>query len=95
MMYRATHIYLLMSTLINLMAGNYLLHVKQFSFLNLKRFASLLILVTPVLFFIAFIYEPVSYLIERPISFWAVIFLVSGVMLHALLNIKWLKQNAI
>lgn len=95
MMYRATHIYILMSALINLMAGNYLLQATQFSFLILRKLASLLILVTPILFFIAFIYEPARYLIERPVSFWAVVFLVAGVILHSFLNIKWLNKSAI
>jgi hypothetical protein len=95
MMYRATHIYILMSALINIMTGNYLLQRKDFNFLILSKFASVLILVTPILFFVAFIYEPAEYLIERPVSFWGVIFLLIGVMLHALLNVKWLNKNAL
>ena len=94
MMYRATHIYILMSALINLMTGNYLLQIKPLSFLLLRQLASLLILVAPILFFMAFLSEPPEYLVERPISFWAVVFLVVGVMLHALLNVKWLNRNA-
>jgi len=95
MMYRATHMYILMSALINLMTGSYLLHTKQITFLVVRKISSLLILVTPILFFIAFVYEPPKYLVERPVSFWAVVFLVTGVMLHALLNRKWLNRNAI
>jgi len=95
MMYRATHIYILMSALVNLMTGSYLCNVKKPSFLNLKRLASLLILVTPVLFFIAFMFEPPDYLIDRPITFWGVVFLFIGVMLHTLLNIKWLNKDDI
>ena len=95
MMYRATHIYILMSALINLMAGSYLLNLKSTNFQSLRKISSLLILVTPILFFIAFIYEPAGYLIERPISFWGVVLLVAGVILHSLLNIKWLNKNAI
>ena len=95
MMYRATHIYILMSALINLMAGSYLVNLKSTNFQSLRKISSLLILVTPILFFIAFIYEPADYLIERPISFWGVVFLVAGVLLHSLLNIKWFNKNAI
>lgn len=83
-----------MSALINLMTGNYLLQIKPLSFLLLRQLASLLILVAPILFFMAFLSEPPEYLVERPISFWAVVFLVVGVMLHALLNVKWLNRNA-
>jgi hypothetical protein len=95
MMYRATHIYILMSALINLMAGNYLIQSTPASFLVLRKLASLLVLVTPILFFIGFIYEPAEYLIERPVSYWGVVFLVAGAMLHTLLNIKWLNRNTI
>ena len=95
MMYRATHIYILMSALINLMAGNYLVQSTKFSFLILTKFASSLILVTPIMFSIAFMYEPAEYLVNRPISFWAVVFLVVGVLLYTLFNIKWLNKNAV
>lgn len=88
MMFRSTHIYLLMSALINLMTGNYLLHAKQTSYSMLTKLASLLIVITPVLFFAAFFIEPQGYAIERPVSFWGVVFLVAGVLLHALLNVK-------
>jgi len=94
-MYRATHIYILMSALTNLMAGSYLLQLTQSTFVKLRKFASLLILVTPVLFFVAFIYEPADYLIERPVSFWGVVFLVGGVIIHTLLNMKWINKNVI
>jgi hypothetical protein len=95
MMYRATHIYILMSALINLMAGNYLVQTTKFSFLILTKFASSLILVTPIMFSIAFMYEPAEYLVNRSISFWAVVFLVVGVLFYTLFNIKWLNKNAL
>lgn len=93
MMYRATHIYILMSALMNLMAGCYLFYAKHESFIFLRKVSSVLILITPILFFIAFIFEPPDYLIDRPISFWAVIFMVAGVTLHAMLNLKFLHRN--
>jgi hypothetical protein len=95
MMFRSTHIYILMSALINLMAGNYLTASLNTSFLPLKKLASLLILASPILFFFGFIYEPPEYLIERPFSYWGVISLFVGVLLHTILNIKWLKKNSI
>jgi hypothetical protein len=95
MMYRATHIYILMSALLNLITGSYLLQSDNLNFLILKKMASLLILLAPVLFFFAFIFEPPEYLVERPISYWGVVFLLVGVMLHALLNIKWLNKDTV
>jgi hypothetical protein len=95
MMFRATHIYILLASLVNLMAGNYLLSKFECRFLQLRRLASSLIIVAPFLFFIAFVIEPPSYLIERPISFWGVVALVAGVILHSILNLKWLHKNAI
>lgn len=95
MMFRATHIYILMSALVNLMTGNYLRNNSVKSFVKFRRLASSLILVAPFLFFVAFIVEPPSYLIERPISFWGVVALLAGVLLHSLLNLKWLTKNAI
>ena len=94
MMYRATHIYILMSSLVNLMAGNYLLNSTQSKFLILKKYSSSLIMLAPVLFLVAFIYEPADYLIERPVSFWGVVVLVGGVIVHSLLNMKWFNKNA-
>jgi len=61
MMYRSSHIYILMSSLINLMVANYLLFFAKNSFLKLRSFASMLILVAPILLVIAFIYEPPGY----------------------------------
>jgi len=85
---------ILMSALTNLMAGSYLLQTSKLSFLTLTKLASLLIMVTPILFFIAFVYEPADYLIERPMTFWAVIVLVAGLALHTLPNIGWLNKNS-
>ena len=93
MMYRATHIYILMSALVNLMTGSYLLNNHNSSFQSLRKIASILILATPPLFFTAFVYEPNEYLIDRPFAFWGVLFLLIGVMLHTLLNIKWLTKK--
>ena len=55
MMFRATHIYILMSALVNLMTGNYLRNNSVKSFVKFRRLASSLILVAPFLFFVAFI----------------------------------------
>ena len=91
MMFRATHIYLLMSALLNLMAGNGLRSHPVRHVVQLQKLASLLILIAPFLFFAAFIIEPPSYMLERPISFWGVVALLSGVLLHSALNANGVK----
>lgn len=80
MMYRSTHIYILMSALINLTV--FLVYHAKISFYSNKisGFSSVLLLISPVLMFIGFVVEPPQYLIERPVSFWGVIFLVVGVL---------------
>ena len=93
MMYRSMHIYILMLSLINLMAANYLSFEKCENKRVIKIAASSLILVAPFLFFIGFIFEPPSYLIVRPYSFWGVIALLVGVMVHSVLNFKKIKQK--
>ncbi len=84
MMYRASHIYLLMSALMNLMAANR--HDggrSQSCFPRLANVASILLLITPFLFVAAFVTEPASYAVERPITFWAVVMLFAAVVLRA------------
>lgn len=93
MMYRATHIYILMSALLNLITGSYLLNLKNPNFVKIRVVASGLIYITPVLFSIAYIYEPPAYLIDRPITFWTVLCLFSGVMLHSLLSLNWFSKK--
>ena len=93
MMFRATHIYILMSVLVNLMTGHYLKARSVETIGKAHWWASFLILITPALFVLAFAIEPISYLIDRPISFWAVIILFSGVVIHTLLETKLIKSR--
>lgn len=86
MMYRATHIYLLMSSLINLAIANYSVGKQGFYCNWLRRVASVSIIIAPAVFFIAFIVEPKSYLVDRPFSFWGVLLLLVGVLLHTVIN---------
>lgn len=94
MMYRATHIYILMSALLNLMTGNYLRSHSVKNLIWLRSIASLLILLAPFLLIIAFVIEPPSYLIDRPVSYWGVVILFVGVLVHSLLNLKWFQPKA-
>lgn len=88
MMFRSTHIYILMSALMNFMAGNYIVSLNKRNFSKIRALASALILISPILFLCAFFYEPPDYLIDRPISFWGVVSLLVGVLIHTILNFK-------
>ncbi len=88
MMYRATHIYLLMSALLNLMASaQYGVLISQSKLTKLRVIASLAILLAPVLLLIAFFVEPSSYRKDRPFSFIAIVILFAGTFIHS--SITW------
>lgn len=93
MMYRATHIYLLMSSLINLMSANFISRVAADLHPRLSGIASLLIVISSALLAAAFFIEPQDYLIDRPITFWAVVFLLAGVLVHTILNTLMLRSK--
>ncbi len=94
MMYRSTHIYLLMSSLINIALGSYFVPANSGVRMYGQVLASILLLVSPVLMLLAFVVEPAQMAIERPYSFWGVLFLVIGVNLHMLLRLGT-RQSAI
>lgn len=87
MMYRATHIYILMASLVNLMAANCNQHASSRPLLLFRVFASGLVLISPLLMTVAFWFEPPAYLIDRPISFWGVLTLLLGVLTHSAINV--------
>ena len=90
-LYRANHIYLLLAALINLVLGIYLIqHVKN-DRKYLQWFASILIVISPVLLLYGFFYESTSTELERPATFWGVVLMLSGVLLNVLAKIgeRW------
>ena len=94
MMYRATHIYILFAASVNLlMTGN----LKTYNnwLRNAQMLSSILVLLAPLLIFGGFMTEPQSYLVERPATFWGIVFLFSGVFLRFLLNLSWTKNYAL
>jgi hypothetical protein len=93
MMYRATHIYILMSSLINLAIANYSAGQQGLYCNWLRRVASVSIIIAPAVFFVGFIVEPQSYLVERPFSFWGVLLLLVGVLLHTAINWRAFTKN--
>ena len=91
MMYRATHIYILFAALVNLLVGQAIGEQEHRS-KYLQWLASALLILTPFMLTAAFFIEPSGYLIERPISFFAVIFLFAGSLLTSLLNVPLVRR---
>ena len=93
MMYRATHIYILMASLMNLAIAMVLIHRKQIDWLWARRAASALVLLTPGLFLAGFFLESPEFNLERPFTFWGVVLLFAGTAIYVLLDVKLIIKN--
>ena len=94
MMFRSTHIYLLMAALINISAANNIAAINVSFLRYCNFFASLLLLTAPVILFAAFIVEPAGYLIDRPLTIYGIWFMLIGVVVGNLLKSQWLSRIA-
>ena len=86
MMFRASHIYLLLAALLNIVVANQSLPQLRQSLHIVWTLASLLLVAAPMLFCIGFFYESPSYNIGRPFTVWAVWGMLVGVLLQSLLR---------
>lgn len=88
MMFRGSHIYILLVGLLNVALGSYL----TFSSENWKKIVqligSMLVLVATGMLIYAFFHEPFLTGIHRPVTFKAVIMLLIGVIAHLTGSIK-------
>ena len=82
MLYRSTHIYLLLSASINVMTGLYLRRAESTSRRLLQGLGSVALLVGPPLFLAAFCQEPYLSGLARPWSRIAIYLTLAGVVLH-------------
>jgi len=80
MMYRANHIYILFSSLIHLLMIPYFVSYNALWANRLKYAVSATLLVSSFLLVLAFIKEPVSGLMDRPLSAWGLYFLLVSVL---------------
>lgn len=83
-MYRANHIYLGLSALLNLTLGLYIQRHSQIVALHIQRLGSVLLLLATPVFLIAFINDTAEGLFERQSTFFAYLFSVVGAGLHIL-----------
>ena len=94
MMYRSTHIYLLLASLINILAANAVGNLESRVASRIEFIASIFLVVSQIVLFMGFVCEPPTYLINRPFSFFGIIFLVVGVILGSLARTKWIFRRA-
>ena len=91
MMYRATHIYILFGAFVNLLVGYSICTFKNW-LAKVQLIASLLLFISPMIIFVGYIIEPPTYQINRPISYWGIMFIFIGVVLVSILNLPWAKK---
>lgn len=81
--YRSTHIYLLWSSLLNLLLGAYLVRPQQLVLRHAQTGASLAVLAGPFLLCTSFFYELFTPALLRPMGRLAIFLALGGVLAHA------------
>ena len=84
MMFRSTHIYILMAGLLNIGIGSYFVSARQSWRRVLQLIGSSFVLVPPALLICAFFYEPSSRSVARPLTLPAMLLLMLGTLTHLL-----------
>jgi hypothetical protein len=79
---RSAHIYLLLSSLLNLVLGAYVIAVPTAPRRYLQWLGSTMLAAGPALFAAAFLFEPWLPNLQRPYTRWAVYAAAAGVLLH-------------
>jgi hypothetical protein len=82
MMYRSRHIFILMSGLLHVGIGSYFKYRLQTWRRVLQVIGSVLMTIAPVVFTIAFFYEPRLQELANPLAHWGVISMAVGALLH-------------
>jgi hypothetical protein len=82
LLFRSAHIYLLFSSLLNLLLGIYGRNGASALRRRLQAVGSAFIIIGPFLFTLAFLKEPWFHGFERPFSRWAIYASFAGVLLH-------------
>ena len=82
MLYRSRHIYILLAGLVNLGIGSYFSPRLETLRRVLQLVGSVLIVIAPLLFLIAFFYEPHLADLHTTLSHWGVYAIAAGTLLH-------------
>ncbi len=88
MMYRSRHIFILMSGLLHVGIGSYFKYRLQTWRRVLQVIGSVLLTMAPVVFTIAFFYEPRLQDLENPLALWGAIAMAAGALLHLIAGAK-------
>ena len=81
-MFRANHIYILLSGLLNIAIGTYFIFTPKKWMKNLQFGGSSLLLIAPVLLVSAFFLEPQAASRERPLTSYGIFVLALGTVCH-------------
>ncbi len=81
--FRSAHIYLLWSSLLNVLVGCYLARLTSRLARHVQLLASLAILAGPLLLCVSFFHEPYNAGLLRPVGRAAVVLATAGVLAHA------------
>jgi hypothetical protein len=84
MLFRSAHIYLLLSSIMNLLVGVHAAAPPS----RVRQVGSVLLLAAPVLFFLAFAVEPEPGLLDRPYVLFGAIASLVGAGLHAISGMR-------
>jgi hypothetical protein len=82
LLFRSSHIYLLFSSLLNVLLGTYFVPGRTAWRRGLQCVGSALVAMGPFLFVIAFLREPWLHGLVRPFARWAIFASLAGVLLH-------------
>jgi hypothetical protein len=82
LLFRSAHIYLLLSSLLNLLLGIYWTPAGTGVRLGLQAIGSVLVAAGPFLFILAFFREPWLHDLARPFATWGIYASFAGVLLH-------------
>jgi len=93
MMYRSSHIYLLLAALVNISFAIYFISFHNKIARNIQRIGSVLVLIAPIALLVAFIYEPVNQSFDRDITFYGILFILTGCVLHGVAKYIEIRLN--
>jgi hypothetical protein len=82
MLYRTRHIYILLTGLVHLGIGTYLILERQLPGRILQFLGSALLVISTMLLLAAFFYEPKLQNLYTPLSHWGIYAVASGTLLH-------------
>jgi len=84
MLFRSAHIYLLLASLMNVLLGVYAVGARSRS----QRTGSVLLLLAPLLFLLAFAVEPSPGRVERPYALAGAVAALAGTMVHLVVGAR-------